>query len=78
MEASIVGREETLEAKPDQISGGDLDDHALELTPLQISDGNLDMVTAANLFSAALCLFHLTNHFGKVTNMSLALIDFNQ
>jgi len=42
-----AGREKALESKPDQISGGDLDDHTSKTTPEQISDGDLDLGTAA-------------------------------
>jgi len=71
------GREEVTEAKPDQISEGDLDDHESESTPEQISDGDPDLASSAIDFLPHFA-FYLTNHFMEPTNMSLASIDLNE
>jgi len=71
------GREEASEAEPDQISGGDLDDHESESTPEQISDGDPELASSAIDFLPHFA-FYSTNHFMEPTNMSLASIDLNE
>jgi len=72
-----LGREGTLDTKPDQISGGDLDDHTSKSIPEQISDGDLDLVHAA-IDVLLHFAFYLTKHLVEPTNMSLASINFNE
>jgi len=62
-----LGREEALEAEPDKISGGDLDDHASKSTPEQISDGDPDL--------AFLAIPFLLHFFLYLTNLCL---DINE
>jgi len=71
------GREEASEAEPDQISGGDLDDHESKSTPEQISDGDPDLASLAIDFLPHFA-FYSTNHFVELTNMPLASIDLNE